>query len=116
MKCYTSAEVQWLKSPYPAEAETQANRSQTMHIILSILIFYIKFILPSLAVAIALGFLVYLMTEKFHWASVEIYYILMSMVFHYFIYEKRNPDDYCFYYNMGLIKFMLWGTTLNKKH
>jgi len=86
-----------VKSPYPAEAETQAKRSQTMHISLSILIFYRKLILPSLAVAIALVFLVYLITEKFLWTSVGIYYILMSMGFHYFIYEKQNPGDYYFY-------------------
>jgi hypothetical protein len=103
---------QWLNRRSPANVEPQANRSQIMRIILSILIFYRKLIVPSLAVAMALGFLVFITTNKFPLTKVGIYYILMSLVFHYFIYEKRNPGEYYFYYNMGLSKFMLWGTTL----
>jgi len=62
--------------------------------------------------AMVLGFLAYAKTEKFSWTTVGFYYILMSMFFHYFIYEKRNPGEYYFYYNMGLSKIVLWGTSL----
>lgn len=83
-----------------------------MRIIVSILIFYKKLVLPALTVAIAFSFLEYVMTEKFSLTTFAIYYVLMSMFFHYFIYEKLNPGEYYFYYNMGLSKFVLWGTSL----
>lgn len=83
-----------------------------MRIIVSILIFYKKLVLPALTMAMAFSFLEYAMTEKFTFTTLAIYYILMSMFFHYFIYEKRNPGEYYFYYNMGLSKFVLWGISL----
>lgn len=83
-----------------------------MRRIICILIFYRKLILPSLAMAIALAFLESIIYGRFPWAEVGMGYILMTLVFQYFIYEKRNPNDYYFYYNMGLSKYLLWGTTL----
>lgn len=65
-----------------------------------------------MTVTIALSFLGYVKTGKFSWGTVGVYYILMSMVFHYFIYEIRNPNEYYFYYNMGLNRYILWGANL----
>lgn len=83
-----------------------------MRIIISILFFYKKLVVPSLIVAIALGFLGGISTGEFSLKTFGISYFLMSMCFHYIIYEKRNRGEYYFYYNMGLSKYLLWGTTL----
>jgi hypothetical protein len=83
-----------------------------MHRIISILFFFKKLILPSFSMAVALAFLEGLLTQKFLWTSIGIYYILMSMFFHYFFYEKLNPGKYYFCYNMGLSKLILWGSSL----
>jgi hypothetical protein len=83
-----------------------------MRIVICILIFYRKLILPSLAVAIALAYLGYSGTGRFSWGTVGIGYILITLIFQYFIYEIRNPNDYYFYHNIGLSKYLLWGTTL----
>jgi len=83
-----------------------------MRLIICILIFYRKLILLSLVVEIALAYLGYSGTGKFSWGTIGIGYILITLVFQYFIYEIRNPNDYYFYYNMGLSKYLLWGTTL----
>lgn len=83
-----------------------------MRIIISILIFYKKLILPSLSMAVALAFLEWLLVQQFSLKTVGYAYILASMYFHYLIYEKRNPGEYYFYYNIGLSKYILWGTSL----
>jgi ABC-type sugar transport system ATPase subunit len=56
-------------------------------------------------VEIAMAYLGYSGTGKFSWGTVGIGYILITLVFQYFIYEIRNPNDYYFYYNMGLSKY-----------
>jgi len=96
----------------PCINRLKTSRRDTMHRIISILFFYKKLILPSFSMAVALAFLEWLLTGKFSWTSVGIYYILMSMFFHYYFYEKINPGEYYFYYNMGLSKFILWGSSL----
>jgi hypothetical protein len=40
--------------------------------------------------------------------TIGIVYICLTPVFQYFIYEIRNPEEYYFYYNMGLSKLFLW--------
>ena len=62
--------------------------------------------------AMAVAYLEYLRTHIFPWAAVGLGYILMTPIFQYFIYEKRNPNDYYFYYNLGISKYILWGSTL----
>ncbi len=39
-------------------------------------------------------------------------YLFSSLLFHYVIYELRKPEEYYFYYNIGLGRFVLWGSTL----
>ncbi len=92
--------------------KVKTSSRDTMRIIISILFFYKKLVIPSLAMAIAVGFLEWLLTEQFSLKTVGYTYILASMYFHYLIYEKRNPGEYYFYYNMGLCKSILWGTSL----
>ncbi len=75
---------------------------------ISILFFYKKLFLPTLVVALVFGFLG-IMSGHFSLKTVGISYILMSLFFHYLIYEVRYPNEYYFYYNMGLSKYFLWG-------
>jgi hypothetical protein len=62
--------------------------------------------------AIALGVPEWLLTEVFPFGKVVSYYLVMSLLFHYYIYEKRNSNEYYFYFNLGLSKYVLWGSTL----
>ena|ERR1035437_5745254 len=82
-----------------------------MRIIISILFFYKKLVVPSMIAAIALGVPEWLLTEVFPFGKVVSYYLVMSLLFHYYIYEKRNSNEYYFYYNLGLSKYVLWGST-----
>lgn len=49
--------------------------------------------------------------EVFSINAAAVAYILFSLLFQYFIYEVRNPNEYYFYYNLGLNKYILWGST-----
>lgn len=35
-------------------------------------------------------------------------YLIFSLSFQYFMYELKNPNEYYFYYNLGLNKNILW--------
>jgi hypothetical protein len=37
---------------------------------------------------------------------------LFAPFFHFAIYEIRNPNEYYFYYNLGLSKTVLWISTI----
>jgi drug/metabolite transporter superfamily protein YnfA len=74
----------------------QFNKRVTVHTIFTLLIFYKKLVIPSLLFSIVMGFLDYTMPGHYSWRAFGIAYILMSLMFQYFIYEKRNPDEYYF--------------------
>jgi hypothetical protein len=82
-----------------------------MHILNSIWIFYKKLIIPSMVVSVLIGSFGMTISGSFLIRTVGIGYILLSPLFHYFIYEIRNPGEYYFYYNMGLSKLILWAST-----
>lgn len=65
-------------------------------------------VLPTITVALVFGFLGIINPNHFSLKTVGISYILLSMVFQYLIYEVRYPNEYYFYYNLGLSKFFLW--------
>jgi len=69
-------------------------------------------IFPTLIVSILIGLIGVSMSDSFSLKGVGLAYILMSLFFHYFIYEIRNPNEYYFYYNFGLSKIYLWACTL----
>ncbi|MBI9067965.1 MAG: hypothetical protein JEZ09_11780 [Salinivirgaceae bacterium] len=73
--------------------------------IVSVLFFYKKIFIPTIALSIVFGFI---MSDKFSLASVGFAYIFISLLFHFVIYELRNPNEYYFYYNIGLNKISLW--------
>lgn len=81
-----------------------------MRIILGLLLFYQKLFIPSLVISVVLSYFV--MDNAHIYAGIGISFIFMTPVFHYFIYDLKNPDEYFFYYNLGLSKITLWISTL----
>jgi hypothetical protein len=83
-----------------------------MRIIVSIWMFYRKLILPALSMSVAINFLVFILKDSFSFTLLGMIYIILAPMFHYFIYEIRNPNEYYFYYNMGITKPVLWLSTV----
>jgi hypothetical protein len=83
-----------------------------MRILQSLLIFYQRLIIPSLAISIAMGILGWLLTAEFSMGLIGTAYILTSLLFQYFIYEIRSSREYYYYFNLGLSKPVLWISTL----
>jgi hypothetical protein len=83
-----------------------------MRIIAGIWLFYKKLIIPALSISVMIGFLGLMISNSISFNWVGISYIILIPLFQYFIYEVRNPNEYYFYYNMGLNKFILWVSTM----
>ncbi len=83
-----------------------------MIIIRSIYLFYKKIFLASIAVSIAIVFLLSLLIPIHSFiGSFGISYMFVLPLIHYYIYELRNRNEYYFYYNLGLSKISLWMIT-----
>ena len=82
-----------------------------MLIIKSILIFYKKLIVPTLVLSLVFGFIGFGISGNFSLKLVGISYILISLLIHYIIYELMYPNEYYFYFNFGLNKYILWACT-----
>lgn len=78
----------------------------------AILIFYQKLIIPTLILSGLLGFAGLGINGAFSLASVGVSYIFTGPLFHFFIYEIRNYNEYYFYYNLGLSRISLWVITI----
>ena len=74
--------------------------------------FYKRLLIPISSIAIALGFLGFIFTGEPSLKIAGLAYIVLSPFFHYFIYEGFNPNEYYFFYNLGLSKLSLWVGTL----
>jgi hypothetical protein len=75
--------------------------------------FHHKLILPTLCLAVAIGVAGYFM--PFSTPIVEgigFGYFVAGPLVHYFIYEVKNENEYYFYFNKGITKIILYGTTL----
>lgn len=79
-----------------------------MYLVKAIAIFYQKLIVPVLPLSILIGALTFGMTKEFSLQSVGFSYLFLAPVFHYFVYDVRNPNEYYFYHNLGLSKLNLW--------
>lgn len=77
-------------------------------IIIASLIFYKRLVLPSIALSVLFGLVGMSVLEVFSLKLVGFTYMLLGPLFHYFIYEMNNPDEYYFYHNVGLSRFTLW--------
>ena len=83
-----------------------------MRIFVSIFVFYKKLIVPTFTVAILIAFIGISRSGTFSLPAVGISYIFLTPLFHCFIYELRNSNEYFFYYNFGLSKLILWISSL----
>jgi len=79
-----------------------------MRTLKAILIFYQKLITPTLILSGLLGIIGLGITGEFSLKAIGISYIFLGLLFHYFIYEVRNSNEYYFYYNLGLSRLSLW--------
>jgi len=89
-----------------------------MRITILFLIFYKKLVIPTLLMSILSGFLYkYVLIALgnlnetipiFSSGTAAGSYFIFSLSFQYFIYETKNPNEYYFYYNLGLNKYILW--------
>ena len=82
-----------------------------MRILKAILIFYQKLIVPTSVFSGLLGLIGFGITGEFSFKVLGISYIILGLLFHYFVYEIRNHNEYYFYYNIGLSKLTLWVST-----
>ena len=83
-----------------------------MRIVRSIWMFYKKLVIPALSMAAAIASIAFFNSGSFSFKWFGVSYMIVTPLFHYYIYENRNPNEYYFYYNMGLSKPILWLATL----
>ena len=83
-----------------------------MRLITAVLMFYKKLLLPSILMSVFMGLISMVTSDTFSTHTVGAAYILFALFFHFTIYEIRNPNEYYFYYNLGLSKMVLWMSTV----
>jgi hypothetical protein len=84
-----------------------------MRIINAIWLFYKKLIISSLSFSIIIALLGgFLLETGLLLKGIGLAYIFIAPLFHFFIYELRNENEYYFYYNLGLSKIVLWISTV----
>ena len=81
-----------------------------MNIITVLWIFYKKLILPSLAVSILLA-IIFIGSVKIT-SGIGIAYIFITPFFHFLLYDLARPNEYYFYYNLGISKLVLWVSSI----
>jgi len=64
--------------------------------------------------SIMIGLIGIPISGSFSFKVVGLGYILGAPLFHYFIYEVRNYNEYYFYHNLGLSRVSLWILTFIK--
>jgi len=83
-----------------------------MRIITGIWLFYKKLIVPSIVMAIFIGSTSLITSDSVSIHVIGFSYLIFALFFHFVVYEIRNPNEYYFYYNLGLSKLILWISTL----
>jgi hypothetical protein len=83
-----------------------------MRILKGIWFFYKKLIIPTLIVSFTIGLIGTSIEGSHSLKGVGLGYIFLAPLFHYFIYEIRNENEYYFYYNLGLSRITLWVLTI----
>lgn len=81
-----------------------------MRIMKALIFFYGKLLIPSFGMSILIslfGMPIVNIRE-----GLGITFIIITPLFHYFIYEVNNASEYYLYYNLGLNKIMLWTNTI----
>ncbi|QQS52641.1 MAG: hypothetical protein IPM71_07880 [Bacteroidota bacterium] len=83
-----------------------------MRLFKAILIFYRKLLVPALILSSLVGFIEFSIITEFPFKTFGYSYMIFGLLFHYFIYEIRNYNEYYFYYNLGLSRLSLWISSL----
>ncbi|MBL4746952.1 MAG: hypothetical protein JKY08_11385 [Flavobacteriaceae bacterium] len=94
-----------------------------MKIIITLLTFYKKLIIPASITAVLNGYsfgYIAVLTRADKGESISLFstgaaavsYLIFSLAFQYFVYECKNANEYYFYYNLGLNKTLLWISNL----
>jgi hypothetical protein len=78
----------------------------------AILVFHKKLMLPSMVVSMFIALLGLGISGSFSLKMMGFSYPLIALMFQFFIYELNNPNEYYFYYNLGLSKLLLYASTL----
>lgn len=66
-------------------------------------IFWVSFIISAIPGIFGLALL-----GGFSLQGMGIAYLIIAPAVHFYIYEIRSPQEYYFYYNLGLSKLKLW--------
>lgn len=74
--------------------------------------FYRKLLIPALIITLVASIFLKPVTGEFNFSvnfiQVGLSFLFVSLIMQLIIYELRNPDEYYFYYNLGLGKKQLW--------
>jgi hypothetical protein len=81
-----------------------------MRVLAGLYFFYQKLIFPPLIISIILSLL--LMPGPNFFKGTGTAFIILFPVVHYYTYDIRKPQEYYFYYNLGLDKPVLWIITV----
>lgn len=73
----------------------------------AIYLFYKKLFLLTLVFSVLIGSISQTNGGSFISAAGKVF-IILTPIFHYFLYEVRYPNEYYFYYNLGFSKLQLW--------
>ena len=84
-----------------------------MRLLFSVFIFYKKLLVPLITLSALVGIFSISAAGFFTLKGAGITYILFTPLFLYFIYDIRNPNEYYFYYNLGLSRLSLWISALS---
>ena len=69
-------------------------------------VFYKKLIIPSLAISILLAILFTDSTRIL--SGIGIAYIFLTPCMQFLLYDLARPNEYYFYFNLGMSRFNLW--------
>lgn len=83
-----------------------------MNFLKAMAIFYQKLIIPTLAFSVIINLIGVLAFGSFSFKTLGISYVLLGLLFQFLIYEIAYPEEYYFYFNLGLNKNILWFSNL----
>lgn len=79
-----------------------------LKIIHAFYLFYIKFSIPAILIALIIALSYLILTGIFSPHLVGYTYFLLAAGFQFVLYDLNHPGQYYFYYNLGISKRGLW--------
>lgn len=83
-----------------------------MNFLKAVVIFYQKLIVPTLLFSIIINLFGAFVVGPFSFKTLGISYVLLGLLFQFLIYEIGYSEEYYFYFNLGLNKYILWLSNL----